>query len=402
MWRIIWFMQGYVRAAIRGASPEWVLEKFSDARAAFLSPVRKDDFTIELLLLKKDVPKARLAAQKAMCELEIAEEYGLSRSLGGLFRRRAFALLLLLALCGAFVVPKFVFFYEVTGNGNVPEEKILRAMQTLGVGFGTYGPNIKPQELKNKMLLLIPELQWFTVQQSGMRARVIVRERPEKIPVEERRAPMDVIAAKDGVITSIYAFEGNCLCQPGQAVTKGQLLISAYTDLEFTTRVCAARGEIYAETLTKKTVRTPDTALYKRPNGQKAQKVSLLLGEKRRNIFTNGGNLTGKCDKITKTHMLMLPGGLMLPIGLEITEYIGYDTEPGAVSETQAEAQLRAQAELGTQQDMIAGRILETRAELTRHDGVYELTASIRCEEMIARMVRASILQPDVKEETIP
>lgn len=393
MWRVIWFLQGYVRAKIKGASPEWALERLTQARAAFLEPVREDDVTISLLLLKKDVPKAESAAQKAMCELEIAEEFGLSKSLGGLFRRKAFCIALVLALAASFVIPKFVFFYEVTGNEAVPEEKILRAMKSLGVGFGTYGPDIKPQELKNKMLLLIPELQWFTVQQSGMRARIVVRERPERIPVEERRAPMDVVAAKNGVITSVYAYDGNCLCQPGQAVTKGQLLISAYTDLEFTTRVCAARGEIYAGTLAQKTVVTPDTVTVKRPNGKTSRSVSLLLGEKRRNIFTNGGNLTGRCDKITRTHMLTLPGGLEIPIGLSVTQCVYYDTETKPLSPESAKAQLQEQAETAVRQDMIAGTILDVAGELSRQNGIFEYTASIRCEEMIARMVRASILQ---------
>ena len=72
-------------------------------------------------------------------------------------------------MAGAFVIPKFVFFYEVVGNETVPEAQILRELQNLGVGFGTYGPSIRPQELKNRMLLQIPKLQWLTVQQSGMR-----------------------------------------------------------------------------------------------------------------------------------------------------------------------------------------------------------------------------------------
>ena len=402
MWRIIWFLQGYVRAKIKGASPEWALERLTQARAAFLEPVREDGVTISLLLLKKDVCKARAAAQKAMCELEIAAEYGLSKSLGGLFRRRAFCIALVLAMAASFVVPKFVFFYEVTGNETVPEEKILRAIKSLGVGFGTYGPSIKPQELKNKMLLLIPELQWFTVQQSGMRARIIVRERPERIEVEERRAPMDVVAAKDGVITSVFAYDGNCLCQPGQAVKKGQLLISAYLDLEFTTRVCAARGEVYAETLAQKTIVTPDTVRVKRPTGKKARTVSLLIGEKRQNIFSNGGNLTGRCDKITRTHMLTLPGGLELPIGLSVTQCVYYDTAAEPLAPETAEAQMQRQAETSVQQDMIAGQILDVTDGLSRQNGIYTYTASVRCEEMIARMVRTSILQQEIKEETIP
>ena len=398
MWRFVWFMQGYVRARICGASPEWALEKLSDARIAFLEPVRQDDFTICLLLLKKDVSKAALAAQRAMCELEVLEEHGVQKSLGGLFRRKAFAALLLLCMAGAIAIPKFVFFYEVVGNETVPDAQIIRALKTLGVGFGTYGPNIHPQELKNKMLLLIPELQWFTVQQSGMRARIIVRERPENLPVEERRAPMNVVAAKDGVITSVSSLEGNCLCAPGQAVKKGQVLISAYTDLEFTTRVSAALGEVYAETLTHKRVICPETVLTKQLNGEAGRSVSLLVGEKRWNIFANGGNFTGKCDKITKTSMLTLPGGLQLPLGLEIVEYRGYDAVERQMQPEQAETVLQERLDTSIRQDMIAGMILEEQTHLSCRDGMYELTAAVRCEEMIARTARVSIL----KEETIP
>ena len=398
MWRLIWFLQGYVQAELRGASPEWALERLSNARVAFLRVQRIDDFTIALLILRKDVLKAEAAAQKAMCELAVVREMGFGKTFGGLWRRRLFALGLVLCAAGAFVIPKFVFFYDVVGNETVPDAEILRALHSLGVGFGTYGPDIQPQALKNKMLLLVPELQWFTVQQSGMCAHVVVRERPEKLAVEERRAPMNVVAAKDGVLTSVSSLEGNCLCAPGQAVTEGQVLISAYTDLEFTTRVSAALGEIYAETLTHKQVVCPDTALFKQPNGMTARRISLLVGEKRWNIFANGGNLEGKCDKITKTHMLTLPGGFEIPVGLEITELSGYDLVKKPLPEETAQALLIEQLERGVRQDMIAGEILDEALDLTRQNDRYELHASVRCEEMIARMVRASIL----KEETIP
>ena len=398
MWRLIWFLQGYVQAELRGASPEWALERLSNARVAFLRVQRIDDFTIALLILRKDVLKAEAAARKAMCELAVVREMGFGKTFGGLWRRRLFALGLVLCAAGAFVIPKFVFFYDVVGNETVPDAEILRALHSLGVGFGTYGPDIQPQALKNKMLLLVPELQWFTVQQSGMCAHVVVRERPEKLAVEERRAPMNVVAAKDGVLTSVSSLEGNCLCAPGQAVTEGQVLISAYTDLEFTTRVSAALGEIYAETLTHKQVVCPDTALFKQSNGKTARRISLLVGEKRWNIFANGGNPEGKCDKITKTQMLTLPGGFEIPVGLEITELSGYDLVKKPLPEETAQALLIEQLERGVRQDMIAGEILDEALDLTRQNDRYELHASVRCEEMIARMVRASIL----KEETIP
>ena len=98
MWRLIWFLQGYVQAELRGASPEWALERLSNARVAFLRVQRIDDFTIALLILRKDVLKAEAAAQKAMCELAVVQEIGFGKTFGGLWRRRLFALGLVLCV----------------------------------------------------------------------------------------------------------------------------------------------------------------------------------------------------------------------------------------------------------------------------------------------------------------
>lgn len=398
MWRLIWYMQGYCVIRLTGASVQWALGRLSDARVAFLKPVRVDDFTLEMRVLEKSLPAAQRAAQRAMCDMEVISRCGFWKSFGRILRRKAFALMLLFCAGAAVIVPKFVFFYEVCGNARVEDEKILRALESLGVGFGTYGPSIHPQELKNKMLLLIPELQWLTIQQSGMRAKIVVRERPQVEKTEPRRAPMDVVAAKDGVITSVSALEGNCLCAPGQAVKRGEVLISAYTDLEFTTRVSSALGEVYAQTLSRKTLVMPDTMLKKQLTRRTGRRIYLLAGEKRWIIFSNSGNVGGKCDKITKKNMLTLPGGLQLPLGIEITEYQEYDTILVPRPAQAAKAVLSDQCSQSVRQDMIAGKILSQDETLMRSGGVYELTAAVRCEEMIARMVRTSIT--GAKEES--
>ncbi|MFQ8767483.1 MAG: sporulation protein YqfD [Oscillospiraceae bacterium] len=68
-------------------------------------------------------------------ELAVVREMGFGKTFGGLWRRRLFVLGLLLCAAGAFVVPKFVFFYDVVGNETVPDAEILRALHSLGVGF---------------------------------------------------------------------------------------------------------------------------------------------------------------------------------------------------------------------------------------------------------------------------
>ena len=390
MWQLIWFLQGYVIAEIRGASPEWSLEKLSGARVAFLKPQRTDDFTIRLVLLQRDLPKARTAAQRAMCELCVLQEHGFRQVFGGLWKRRGFALLLLLAMAGAFVIPKFVFFYEVVGNETVPEAQILRELQNLGVGFGTYGPSIHPQELKNRMLLQIPKLQWLTVQQSGMCARVVVRERPDKAPVLDRKVPTDVIASRAGVLTRVEAVAGNCLCAPGQAVAGGELLVSAYTDFGFKTQVTAARAEIYAETVRQAVCVLPEAEQIKTNRTAPRYAVSLLVGRRRISLF--GADVPeGFYEKETKTRVLTLPGGFSLPLGIAITRICEYDTREETLRAQDAEGRLLELVQADAMRDMIAGSIRSSSVRTEQSGGCIRLYASLRCEEMIARMRPASL-----------
>ncbi len=394
MWRIVWFFMGFCRARIKGASPQWALSRLSDARIAFQNPKKVDDFTIELLLPAKDITRAQAACMRAMCELEENERYGFRCVFGGLLRRPVLLVLLILAVSAAVIVPKFVFFYTVTGNERVPEELILRTLDELGVGVGTYGPSIKPQAVKNKILCRIPELKWITIQQNGMRATVVVREREPSELVYERKAPRNVVATRAGTLTRVSVLAGNCLCKPGQSVVQGQLLVSAYTDLGYKTQVSSALAEIYAKTWRKSRTVTPASVLEKQYTEESHRQVSLRLGRKRITLIGGGVN-TAACDKKTVFCQFTLPGGISLPLGIEITEISDYDTVEKEADEMQAYALLRAVAVRQETQDMVAGEILDESLVYACSGGVYLQYAQFSCEEMIARSVDAEIFKDD-------
>ena len=268
--------------------------------------------------------------------------------------------------------------------------QILRELRELGVGFGTYGPSIKPQELKNQMLLRIPKLQWLTVQQSGMYARVVVRERPDKAPVLDRKVPTDVIASRAGVLTRVEAVAGNCLCAPGQAVAGGELLVSAYTDFGFKTQVTAARAEIYAETVRQAVCVLPEAEQIKTNRTAPRYAVSLLVGRRRISLF-GADEPDGFYEKETKTRVLTLPGGFSLPLGIAITRICEYDTREETLRAQDAEGRLLELVQADAMRDMIAGSIRSSSVRTEQSGGCIRLYASLRCEEMIARMRPASL-----------
>ena len=160
MWRVIWFFLGVSRLSITGASPEWCMQRLAKARIAFHFCAKPDDFTAEVWILRRDEARAAQLVRMGGCDCAVIERGGFSTVFGGLRKRPALLILLAAAIAAGIVVPKYVFFYEVEGNEAVPSAQILRELRELGVGFGTYGPSIKPQELKNQMLLRIPAVSY--------------------------------------------------------------------------------------------------------------------------------------------------------------------------------------------------------------------------------------------------
>ena len=359
MWRVIWFFLGVSRLSITGASPEWCMQRLAKARIAFHFCAKPDDFTAEVWILRRDEARAAQLVRMGGCDCAVIERGGFSTVFGGLRKRPALLILLAAAIAAGIVVPKYVFFYEVEGNEAVPSAQILRELRELGVGFGTYGPSIKPQELKNQMLLRIPKLQWLTVQQSGMCARV-------------------------------EAVAGNCLCAPGQAVAGGELLVSAYTDFGFKTQVTAARAEIYAETVRQAVCVLPEAEQIKTNRTAPRYAVSLLVGRRRISLF--GADVPeGFYEKETKTRVLTLPGGFSFPLGIAITRICEYDTREETLRAQDAEGRLLELVQADAMRDMIAGSIRSSSVRTEQSGGCIRLYASLRCEEMIARMRPASL-----------
>jgi len=393
MWKIIWFFLGSCRVRLTGGNPEWTLNRLAAERIAFQNTQKLDELTVETTILTKDIPLAEQAARKSMCDLSVEKRCGLPVLLSGLRHRIVFMVLLAAAAVSMVVLPQFVWFYRVTGNETVPTEEILHNLEDLGIGFGTYGPGIHPQWVKNHMLVRIPKLQWITITQNGAIAEVTVRERPETEPITDRKTPRNVIASRAGVITKVAVLEGNSLCRVGDVVEKGQLLVSGYTDLQTKTQVSAALAEIYAHTWHRQTDVLPQTEMVRKYSGRSRTIVSLVWGRARKILFGNGGIYAANCDKMTKTCRLTLPGGYSLPIAIEITRISDYDTIEKKWDANSARILLEKSTAERTRREMIAGTILKSDFAFQAQDKTYTLHAAMECEEMIARMVDAEIFR---------
>lgn len=383
MGKLLLRLRGYALVRVEGASPDWALNRLAKENIPFWSARQLNPMAVELCLFTRDLSAARLACERAMCQMLQEKTVGAGRSLRGLLRP---VLLMGLLLTAAMVVllPQFVLHFSVSGNETVPSGQILRTLESLNVGVGIHGPEIKPKWIKDHMLNLLPELQWITVTQNGCLGQVVVRERPETPEVIDRKAFANVVASRSGLIVSQSIFAGQAVKEPGDIVLKGELLVSGVVDLERVFTLEYAQAEIFARTWYEKTAVMPGQLLEKVPSGQSRRAIWFEFGRKRIKIFGNSGISTACCDKMIDRKNLSLPGGYELPIALLIETCIPCETRPRAVAPEYAEKALRTSVCGAVLSQTKAGELLRCETSLSEGNGVYQLTLMLECREMIA------------------
>ena len=327
--------RGQVWLRVTCPYPERVLNLCSARKLAFWDLEWEGTETFTCRMSRGDHRILSRAAEKLDCTIEIVRREGAPYTLAKLRHRQALAVGI--AACGAAVLigSFFVWDIQIAGNETVPREVILRSLENNGVHRGCFGFALNGEDIRNHVLLEIPELLWITVNVSGCRAYVEVRERVEAPEPVDEREPTNVVARRDGLILDIQAMDGGRCVLPVEA---GELLISGGEDTETVgARVLTGMGKVEARTWYTLSTVMPLTVAEKQYTGEEKQGYSLVFGTNRVKFFLNSSIGTGNYDKITERTQWSL-FGLPLPVTFVKETFRFYETVPAEVSAAQAES----------------------------------------------------------------
>ena len=330
-------LQGQVRIRVETPFPERVLNLCGARNLAFWDMAWESDTAFTCRMSRRDFYALRRAVKQLDCTLTVVRKEGVPFFLGRFRRRHALAAGAM--LCGAmlFFGSFFIWDFTVEGNVRVSEEEILRALQRQGVTIGTFGISLDREDIRNHVLLDIPELVWITVNVSGCRAYVEVREREEVPEPVNEREPANVVARRSGLVLEIQALDGVKCVLPGTSVEAGELLISGVEDTETVgARVMAGKGTVEARTWYTLSTYVPLAVEEKRYTGEEKHGLSLVFGTNRVKFFSNSSIGTGNYDKITNRTQWSL-FGLPLPVTAVVETYRFYETASAEISAAQAE-----------------------------------------------------------------
>ena len=280
-------------------------------------------------------------------------------------------------------VPSRIFFVQVEGNVQVSTTQIVALATECGLSFGSCRRDLRSQQIQNALLEAVPELQWVGVNTKGCVAVISVRERSKAQETQPPVAIGSIVALRDGVIAEMTVLQGTALCQPGQAVSAGQVLISGYTDCGICIRAEQAKGEVFAYTSRVISAVIPTEYALKQPEPEPIKKYSLIIGKKRIFFSNSSGNLGESCAKIYLENYMTLPGGFRLPIAL-VTEVYGAATT-SALHADSLQTELERYSQDYVLSQMLAGAVLHKAAILTEYEGALRLDTVYSCREMIGR-----------------
>lgn len=380
-------LRGQVRVRVESPFPERVLNLCGARGVAVWDLEWESAAAFTCRIARRDLNTLRRGAEPLDCALTVLRREGAPDFLLR-FRRRQ-ALLIGLVACGlALVVGSFfVWDFEIEGNDTVPAERILRALEHQGVGLGSFGLSLDGEDLRNHVLLEVPELSWIAVNVSGFRAHVQVRERIAPPELVDETAVCNLVARRAGLVQEVRALDGVAAVLPGTSVTEGQLLISGVEDLEtLGARTLAGLGSVKARTWYALTVSVPLSVPEKQRTGSKTG-VSLIFGTHRVKFFSNSSIAGTKYDKITGSHQLSLLG-IRLPLRLETERWQFYSTASVPVDAARAQA-------LGEQilQERLVtlvepyGTVRSTLCSTRSRGGVLDVTLTAECMEEIGQRV---------------
>lgn len=311
------------------------------------------------------------------------------------YRKRFGMILGTLAAVVLFVLSqKFVWDVRVTGNERMTDAEVLCELESIGLRVGSYLPSLDARQIENRLLMQSESLAWVSVRLDGTVAEVQVREAVKEEPRLPCGRPANLVASSDGQIAQISVYRGKTVVSVGQAIKKGELLVSGVYDSNTQGyRYTRAAGSVFARTEREFCVEIPLAYTKKVYLDEKSGDVSLNFFGFSIKILKSTGNAGGSCDIIKVEKCFFTPKGASLPVWFTVDAVRPYREEDAI--RTHEEALELAYAELDRRLSTLSDEALLLQKSifttLTQESVI--LTCRIECIEDIATVAEFEVTE---------
>lgn len=231
----------------------------------------------------------RPLVRKTDCSVKIQSKHGLSQLLFRYKKRKWFFFGAILFILMMFVCDRFVWDIKIVGNETTDTNVIIENLKECGLKKGALRSLLDEKEIKNEMLIKMPELSWIWPDLGGSKVIVTVKEKllaPEIFDMEDYK---NIVASKDGVIESMIVKSGNPMVKIGDTVICGDVLVSGVLESQkdLAPRYVQADAEVYAAVWYEKSKAVSRDYIIKRETGRQEKKYTFKIGGLKIKLFAD-------------------------------------------------------------------------------------------------------------------
>ncbi|HHY46770.1 MAG TPA: sporulation protein YqfD [Firmicutes bacterium] len=219
------YLSGYAIIKIKGRAQEKCIN-LACARGIRLWDIRKvsDRFLIAKVELR-NLGALGPILQRVGCKAEVEMKAGLPFIIGQVLGRKGFIAGALIFAVALYVLSSFIWFVEVKGAREIPDQRILAVVAGTGIRPGVPKSAVDPRRLEQAILAEVREVSWVGVTINGTKLTVEV--------AEKRLAPRDdlithIVAAKDALVEEMILLAGVPVAKAGMTVRRGDVLVRGY------------------------------------------------------------------------------------------------------------------------------------------------------------------------------
>ena len=384
---IRWFC-GYVCFRAKGGFYERFLNLCA-ANGITVWGVKYKNGTLHAKMSRKDYKNVLPIARRAKTQLKIVSKRGLYSRAAKYRGRYGLAVGFLAFILILRLLSSVIWNININGNKTVSDKTILAQLNDIGIFEGVFASSIDAENARQQLLISCPELSWCAINIDGCIANVDVKETAEKKLEAKTDYPANIIAKRGGTIMSIRAYYGAPSVSIGEAVAKGDILVSGTMENKYGgIMYCEARAEVIAQTVHKLSVTVPFN---------QQRKVDIAKPQTRKILTLFGAQIPlffGKVDEpytVKRTHTVPEINGKRLPFTVDSATFTRQREESYTINSAEAEKIAKAQMNNKSKKELGGIMKKQLNEKITKSKDGITLTAEFLCEENIAESKKISI-----------
>ncbi len=376
MLKLIRFIVGYVEFSVKGGFTERFLTLCINAGIKLWGLTQKDD-EICVCVRRSSFKKLRKHRRISHVKIKIISRHGLFEILRRYKLRVGLAAGAIVFFGLFFVMSRFIWTIEISGNKLFSNDEILYTLERCGITTGMKRAGFDPNTAVSHVYLENSGIAWIALNIRGTTLYVELRERiypPDMLP---QNRPCNVVSNFTGQIIRMRVYDGLPEVHEGDAVVKGQLLVSGVVeDREGKVRYTHARASIIGTARIEKQVTISYSQTQKTISEDEKTRYEFGILELKIPLYISKPNLTYERSETVKRLTLF---GAEFPIYIRKITFHEVTVSEYTLTEEQALAYAMSELALYETGDLAGAEITMRDIQKTETDQGVNLSVIYTC-----------------------